>query len=120
MFEQVFFVLSDTTGGSAGGFTNISGQAGWQTITISGLTSADFTGRNFNGPLALSAGFGFVSRGDVTGGFDDLAMQVDNFQVSVNTITAVPEPSSLLSCTALAVCGLLRRFYAVGKKRVKC
>jgi hypothetical protein len=119
-FEQLFFVLSDTAGGGFGGFTNIVGQAGWQTITVSGLTNADFLGRNFNGPLALSAGFGFVSQGDVTGGFDNLAMQVDNFQVSVNSITAVPEPSSLLSCAALAVCGLVRRFYGMGKKRVKC
>ena len=119
-FQQAFFILSDTAGGNAAGFTNISGQAGWQTITVSGLTNADFSGRDFNGSLALSAGFGFLSGGDVTGGLDNLAIQVDNFQVNVNSITAVPEPSSLLSCAALVVCGFVRRFYGMGKKRVIC
>lgn len=104
-FDQIFFILENANIGQLAGFTNIAGQAGWQTITVSGLTNADFSGLDFNGVLALSAGFGFISSGDVAAEFDNLSMRVDNFTVSVN---AVPEPCSVLGCLALTVIGLLR------------
>lgn len=106
-FQDVFFVVADQGGGSAAGFTNISGQNGWQTLSVTGLTNAAFSGRNFAGNSALSFGFGFISAGDVTLGAESLLIGLDNFQVS---ITAVPEPGSfVLVGAALAIAASRRR-----------
>lgn len=99
-FQQIFFTIADQNSGRAAGFTNITGQAGWQTISVNGLTNLDFPSLNFSGSLPLSFGFGFLSSGNVTAGSDSLFMGIDNFQVSV---TAVPEPGSLLLVMTVAI-----------------
>ena len=105
-FDQVFFSIRDQNFLSASGFTNIAEQSGWQTITVSGLTSADFlSSHDFSGPLDLSFGFGFTSSGDVSAGPSAVAFAVDNFRVS---ITAVPEPVSLLLLTPFALGAVVR------------
>lgn len=114
-FDQVFFSIRDQNFLSASGFTNVAGQSGWQTITVTGLTSADFlSSHDFSGPLDLSFGFGFTSSGDVSAGPSAVAFSVDNFRVS---ITAVPEPVSLLLITPFALGAVVR--FRHRKKGVK-
>lgn len=92
-FEEVFFNVQDSNGGNSAGFTSISPAPGWQTITVTGLTNADFSSRDFAGVLDLNFGFGFQSAGDVTPGDELISLHVDNFRVDV---TPVPEPGTAL------------------------
>lgn len=92
-FFSIFFNVSDSMGGNSAGFTSISPAAGWQTITVTGLTNANYSARDFAGALDLNFGFGFESFGDVTDGDESIAIGVDNFRVDV---TVVPEPGTAL------------------------
>lgn len=108
-FDQVYFSIRDQNFLTASGFTNITGQSGWQTITVNGLTSADFlSSHDFSGPLDLFFGFGFTSSGDVSAGPSAIAFDVDNFRVS---ISAVPEPASLLLLAPFALGAAMRFQY---------
>lgn len=98
--NQVFFQVGSSSFVNAAGFTKITGGPGWQTITVTGLTNADFSAQDFTGPGNLSFGFGFTSSGDVTAGVQSRSIGVDNFVVSIN---AVPEPSSLLLVSSMLV-----------------
>jgi hypothetical protein len=67
---------------------------GWQNFSVTGLTQEDYGDQiNLSGSTNLRFGFGFLSRFDTTPGEQTFAIDADNFRVS---ITAVPEPSSLL------------------------
>jgi hypothetical protein len=90
-FSMIFFLIEDATGGSASGFTFLTPGPNWQTITVPGLTNADFSSRDFGGALDLNFGFGFTSNGDVFGGDEVISLQVDNFKVNISN---VPEPTS--------------------------
>lgn len=92
-FSNLVFIVEDSLGGNAGGFTSISPAPFWQTISVSGLTNADFSSRDFEGELGLSFGFGFLSNGDVTPGDETISLAVDNFRVD---LTLVPEPGTAL------------------------
>lgn len=91
--SMIFFNVQDSGGGSSAGFTTISPAPGWQTITVTGLTNANYSGRDFAGALDLDFGFGFESFGDVTDGDESISVGVDNFRVDV---TVVPEPGTAL------------------------
>ena len=107
-FHTVFFIVHEASGGgSASGFTSLSGLgSGWNTITVSGLTNADFSARDFQNGTDLQFGFGFSSSGDVSNGGETITVSVDNFIVTANVI---PEPSSLLLGTLMTVGMLMRR-----------
>lgn len=92
-FFSIFFNVEDSGGGNSAGFTSISPAPGWQTITVTGLTNADFSARDFAGALDLNFGFGFESSGDVTTADESISIGVDNFRVDV---TVVPEPGTAL------------------------
>jgi hypothetical protein len=105
-FEQLFFTVRSLSTGNAAGFTNITAQPGWQTVTVSGLTNADFSAQDFSGANALSFGFGFTSSGDVTSGAQAISIGVDNFVVTINSI---PEPSSTLLVGSMLLLLVARR-----------
>ncbi len=96
-FDQFFFAIQKpdfTTSYAA--FTDIPDNiliaaSDWQTVTVTGLTSADFPEIDFSGVEELTFGFGFTSSGDVTNGPASIYISADNFSVSIN---AVPEPSA--------------------------
>lgn len=92
-FSMIFFNVQDSGGGNSAGFTTISPAPGWQTITVTGLTNANYSGRDFAGALDLNFGFGFESFGDVTDGDEAISVGIDNFRVDV---TVVPEPGAAL------------------------
>lgn len=90
-FFSIFFNVGDALGGNSAGFKSIAPAAGWQTITVTGLTNADFSARDFAGALDLYFGFGFESSGDVSSVDELISIGVDNFRVDV---TPVPEPGT--------------------------
>jgi hypothetical protein len=105
-FDRVFFFAEEGTTGYLGGSVELSTLNDWQTITVDGLTEADFSGLNFSGSMPLSFGFGFISSVDVSSGPLSSTISADNFRVS---LTAVPEPGSLTLLTLFTGCALLRR-----------
>ena len=111
LFSSVYFIVGDSLGGSVAqglsgsGFLSITQDGEWQTLTLSGVTQADLSGRDFSGSLPLEFGFGFLSDTDVSSGAETFLLQADNFKVEIN---AVPEPSSVL-LLSLGVLGLVRR-----------
>lgn len=92
-FDSLFFLVQDSGGGSGAGLTSISASDEWQTIVVSGLTNADFSGRDFAGFTPLSFGFGFLSAGEIFSGDESIQVGIDNFEVRA---TLVPEPGSAL------------------------
>lgn len=107
LYDEVYFVLSDANGVSRAGYTTIIGQQSWQTVTVTGLTEANFSGIDFEGSLPVSAGFGFVSTRTNEGPINSL-INVDNFVVSV---VQVPEPNiiSLWLMFSVGILGQRRR-----------
>lgn len=105
-FTTIFFDVSDLNGGNSAGFTSLTTDGNWHTLSVSGLTQADFSGRDFSGSDPLSFGFGALSSYDATFDATTFAMDVDNFTVTVNP---VPEPTSALLAGLGAAALLLRR-----------
>lgn len=110
-FGSIFFVVSDSMGGSVArgaggaGFLSIIPNGEWQTVTLSGVTQAEVGGRDLSGALPLDFGFGFTSLAEVSGGPETYFLQADNFSVTINP---VPEPSSAL-LLAVGLIGFVRR-----------
>jgi MYXO-CTERM domain-containing protein len=103
---EVYFTFANQLGsGFAGGFTPFTPSVGWQTITVSGLTEADFIGSDFATSDQLKFGFGFFSSDNVTTAPSTFSFDVDNFKLE---ITPVPEPSVAV-LAGLGTIGLLRR-----------
>lgn len=106
-FSGIFFDVSDLSGGSSAGFTyGLEPDGQWRTLTVTGLTQADFGGRDLSGSNPLSFGFGALSSFDATFDPTGFAMDVDNFTVTVNPI---PEPGPALLVGLGAWVFLLRR-----------
>ncbi len=111
-FGSVYFIVGDSLGGSVAqglsgsGFLSITQDGEWQTLTLSGVTQTDLSGRDFSGSLPLEFGFGFLSDTDVSGGAETFLLQADNFRVEIN---AIPEPSSALLLSLGMLCILRRR-----------
>ncbi|MGJ8723321.1 MAG: PEP-CTERM sorting domain-containing protein [Roseibacillus sp.] len=107
--ETLFFTINDSNGGAVAnagaGFISLIPDGQWQTITLSGVTEAGASGRDFSGSDALSFGFGFTSFAEVSTGQEAFAIQADNFQIDIDVI---PEPSSAL-LIAFGFVGLFRR-----------
>ena len=104
-FSTLYFGVTDLNGGSFDGFTSITGDGEWQTITVTGLTNSGFGGRDFLGSDPLKFGFGFTTYADVSGGPETFTVDADNFKV---VITQVPEPT-VMALSILGVCGLVLR-----------
>ncbi|MGJ8723322.1 MAG: PEP-CTERM sorting domain-containing protein [Roseibacillus sp.] len=108
-FDLVYFTINDSSGstvadGKNGEITVVS-DGEWHSITLSEVTQAGATDRDFAGSDSLFFGFGFTSFAEVTNGPANFLMSADNFQIN---ITPVPEPSSLLLLT-LGLLGLTGR-----------
>jgi hypothetical protein len=114
-FQEYYFWVQDGNSAFLANSANSSifpTNGNWETITLSGLTSANLVGIDFTGGEGpLKFGFGFVSSGDVTNetGFIGISMGVDNFVVTVN---AVPEPSSGLLAGSLLM-------FAAGRRQIR-
>lgn len=113
-FTTVFFDVSDTNGGSSGGFTSITPNGDWQTVSVMNLDISDFGSRDFGGSLPLSLGFGFLSDifliddSPTSYAPEEFVMQADNFVVSISS--NVPEPSTtLLDYITLISASMVRR-----------
>lgn len=105
-FGPIFFSVNEATGGRFAGFTTISSDPAWQTITVSGLTQADFPTRDFTAFTDFTFGFGFTSGGDIYPADVVLTLGLGNFIVSINT---VPEPAGLLALGMVAALVIRRR-----------
>ena len=108
-FESLFFTIGDSNGDTVanggGGFLSVVPNGEWQTVTLTEVTAAGASGRDFSGSDPLSFGFGFTSFEEVTNGPVLLEVLADNFRIE---ITPVPEPSSALLLT-LGLLSLTRR-----------
>lgn len=91
--------------GLSSGFEIVQADGNWNTYQVT-LNESDFYGSlDFSKDQQLFFGFGFYSSTDVSFGSDTYSVLVDNFSVSVS---AVPEPSSLL-LVGISGFGLLAR-----------
>ena len=104
-FSTVYFGVSDPNGGMFSGFSGITANGEWQTVTVSGLIDDDFPYMDFLGPEPLKFGFGFISDTDAFSFAETYFADVDNFRVTINQ---VPEPS-FTALPLTAFCGLLLR-----------
>lgn len=98
--DSVFFIVSDSNGGSAAAFSIPVASGNWETVNSGSTFQTDFSGRDFSGSLALQFGFGFTTNDDVFFDPTGHTINVDNFVVDITTI---PEPSS----AALVLTGLI-------------
>ena len=97
-FTSLGFVVSGS-GGNLAGFTSFTTDGEWHTVTVSGLTQADFPTQDFSGSTSLHFGFSFLSDGSLSDDGNGVftpeihIVDVDNFVV---TATLVPEVSSAM------------------------